>query len=102
MGSLMNIDADKIKKTIGRSVALYRLRARLTQQQLGEAIGVDAHAVSRMERGKTLPSLLRLYAIAGKLNVTVPALLVEQEEVTSGHLHDIDSKLEQIKTLLHK
>ncbi|MGH2479806.1 MAG: helix-turn-helix domain-containing protein, partial [Ktedonobacteraceae bacterium] len=49
---MLNYDTD----SFGDLVRAFRKRARLTQQQLAEKIGMHRHAVSRWEQGEVLPA----------------------------------------------
>jgi len=48
-----------------------RKNARLTQQELAERIGADKGYISRIERGKTVPSVAMLYKIAAAMGLCV-------------------------------
>jgi transcriptional regulator with XRE-family HTH domain len=63
-----------VEKRLGRRVADRRKRARLTQAELAERIGVSTESVSRLERGAVIPSLARLEAVATALGVELPDL----------------------------
>lgn len=54
----------QVMQNIGRAIAKYRQTSGLTQAQLAEILGIGNDAVSRMERGTTVPSLLRLVELA--------------------------------------
>lgn len=58
---------------VGGQIQKFRKEARLTQKELGEAIGVSSSAVSQWESGGT-PDVSLLPAIADKLGVTIDAL----------------------------
>lgn len=48
-----------------------RRTAGLTQQELAERIGVDKGYISRVERGKTIPSAAMLYKMAAAMGFCV-------------------------------
>ena len=58
---------------IGIQISKFRKAAGLTQEELGEAVGVSGQAVSRWECGGA-PDVMLLPAIADRLGVTVDAL----------------------------
>ena len=66
-----------------------RLSRKMTQKQLGEAIGVDHTIISKYEKGSTIPSVVRLEMMAKVLNVSVDELLgneeVQKEDVTISY-----------------
>ncbi len=64
---------DNIK--IGKTIALLRSQKGITQSELGERIGVSFQAVSKWERGETLPDVSVLTDLADVLETTVDFLL---------------------------
>lgn len=54
-----------------------RRDAGMTQEQLAERCGVTVETISRLERGKQVPSLARLVVVAESLGTGLPALLEE-------------------------
>lgn len=52
----------------------YRLRAGLTQKQLGKLLGKGRHIISSWERGRTLPSLPNVLRLARALNTLTESL----------------------------
>ncbi|MCL2589749.1 MAG: helix-turn-helix domain-containing protein [Betaproteobacteria bacterium] len=63
---------------LGRNLAYYRKRAKLTQEQLAEAIQVEVLTISRYETGANLPSLVTLEAVSMSLRVSITDLLSEK------------------------
>lgn len=73
-----NIDAadwDRFGRRVGSALALQRRSRGLSQQQVGEAIGVEPETISRMETGVISPSLKRLYQLSAVLDCSLEALL---------------------------
>lgn len=72
---------------VGEQIQKFRKESRLTQKELGEAIGVSSSAVSQWESGGT-PDVSLLPAIADRLGVTINALFgresVTQENMTEA------------------
>lgn len=54
----------KLSETLGARLLQARKRAKMTQQQAGEEVGITHSAVGQWERGLELPSLLNLIYIA--------------------------------------
>jgi transcriptional regulator with XRE-family HTH domain len=79
---------------LGRNLSHYRKRARLTQEQLAEAIRVEVATVSRYEAGATLPSLVTLEAVAALLRVSIADLLTEEATSQSDDGEQIRVMLE--------
>ena len=59
---------------LGARVRELRKKAGLTQEQLAEQLGIDQKHMSRIELGKSYPSLDRLSKIAESVNVSLPNL----------------------------
>lgn len=71
----MNLDNHKI----GRQIALLRAAKGITQNELGERVGVSFQAVSKWERGETLPDISTLPDLADVLETTVDNILLGGE-----------------------
>lgn len=73
------------KMSFGMRLKHARKRARVTQEQLGNAPGVkvSAQAVSQWERNKTAPELEKISAIARFLDINVDELLSDEEGLES-------------------
>ncbi|MCH5187526.1 MAG: helix-turn-helix transcriptional regulator [Oscillospiraceae bacterium] len=65
----------------GRQIAAMRKTAGLTQSELGDRLGVSYQAVSKWERGETLPDVGLLPDLAGVLRTTVDSLLTGGEKI---------------------
>jgi len=73
----MAIHADKI----GTQIAMLRKNAGLTQNELGERLGISYQAVSKWERGETIPDVGILLDLAGILRTTVDNILSGGEKM---------------------
>lgn len=49
---------------VGKAIALRRNEAGLTQEKVAEMLGIGNEAVSRLERGTAIPSVIRLFELA--------------------------------------
>lgn len=74
------------KQQIGERILFYRKLKGLTQDQLGEQIGIDSKSISRIERGSISPSLDTLYKAASVLGIQVSQLFSEQDSVEINSL----------------
>lgn len=70
-------------KGIGRRIAHYRKKIKMTQEVLSEKLDITESYVCQVERGTTKISLTRLYEIAEVLGVDV-AFLVSDSIVYNG------------------
>lgn len=68
-------------QTVGRQIAALRNAKGLTQADLGDRIGVTFQAVSKWERGETLPDTAVLPALADILETTVDRILCAERTV---------------------
>lgn len=60
---------------IGQRLREYRIRNRMTQQAVAEAIGISAQAVSKWETGTALPDISVLVPLAALFRVTTDEIL---------------------------
>jgi len=73
------MDNEKLKYQIGTNIALYRRRAGLTQAGLAEKLNYSDKAVSKWERGESVPDVLTLAMLAEQFEITVNDLLSDPE-----------------------
>ena len=73
------MDDEKLKLQIGRNIAAYRKQAGLTQAGLAEKLNYSDKAVSKWERGESIPDILTLMQLAGQFEVTVNDLLTDPD-----------------------
>ena len=69
------------KKLFGSFIAQKRKEKSMTQQDLADKVYVSAQAVSKWERGKSLPDITLLMPLAQILDVSLVSLLEGKEEV---------------------
>ncbi len=63
------------KRTVGECIALLRKRLGISQRELAELLGVTDKAVSKWERGVSLPDVTLLSPLAEALQLSVDSLL---------------------------
>lgn len=68
---------EKLKSQLGANIAAYRKRAGLTQLGLAEKLNYSDKAVSKWERGESMPDVLTLTQLAELFDITVNDLLVD-------------------------
>jgi transcriptional regulator with XRE-family HTH domain len=66
-----------LAKEIGKLISKRREMKGLTQNEVGERLGIGYEAVSRMERGVTLPSVVKLMHLADILECPIEELVSE-------------------------
>ena len=73
------MDDEKLKYQIGANIAAYRKQAGLTQAGLAEKLNYSDKAVSKWERGESVPDVLTLMQLASQFEITVNDLLVDPD-----------------------
>ena len=97
------MNADKLKRRIGGNIAAYRKRLGWTQAELAEKLNYSDKAVSKWERGESVPDVLTMADMAGKLGTTVNDLLADPNALPeqTGAVQQTMGKVVQ-KTLKRK
>lgn len=97
------MDGEKIKKQIGANIASYRKRSSMTQAGLADKLNYSDKAVSKWERGESVPDVQTLVSLAKLFGITVDALLVDPNELP-GNPGKIERVMERAveKTLKRK
>ena len=73
------MDGEKLKLQIGSNIASYRKRAGLTQAGLAERLSYSDKAVSKWERGESMPDVTTLVQLAEQFDITVNDLVVDPD-----------------------
>ena len=74
---------------IGEQIAIFRKQKGLTQEQLGDMLGVSNRTVSKWEAGASLPGADMIPDIAGALGVSLDTLFGVQTEPDQESLTDL-------------
>lgn len=95
---------EKLKFQLGANIVMYRKRSGLTQAKLAESLNYSDKAVSKWERGESMPDVLTLVQLAELFEITVDDLLRDPNEIpenTGGPIeHAMEAAVE--KTLKRK
>jgi transcriptional regulator with XRE-family HTH domain len=73
MAKTSNKSANKVDKIVGRNIRVHRLVRGMTQEGLGEKLGVTFQQIQKYEKGTNRVGSGRLYQIAALLEVPVTA-----------------------------
>ena len=73
------MDGEKLKLQIGANIASYRKRSGLTQAGLAERLNYSDKAVSKWERGESIPDVLTLMQLAEQFEISVGDLLEDPD-----------------------
>ena len=94
---------EKLKLQLGANIASYRKRLGLTQLGLAEKLNYSDKAVSKWERGESMPDVLTLVQLAELFEVSVDELLIDPTALpeTTGK---VEKAMERVveKTLKRK
>lgn len=82
---------DQIKT--GRFIAECRKKQNLTQMQLAERLNITDRAVSKWERGKSLPDAAIMLELCGILEITVNDLLSGEAVTVDNYNKELENKL---------
>ena len=85
------MDDEKLKKQIGDNISAYRKRLQMTQAGMAEKLNYSDKAVSKWERGESVPDVLTLMQIADLFDVTVNDLLEDPNQLPEN-----PGKVEQV------
>lgn len=69
------MDSEKVKLQIGSNIASYRKHLGMTQAELAEKLNYSDKAVSKWERGESIPDVLTMLQLSEQLDVPVEVLL---------------------------
>ncbi len=88
------MDDGKVKYQIGANIAAYRKRDGMTQATLAEKLNYSDKAVSKWERGESIPDVLTLMQLAALFGITVNDLVCDPNALPAHS----DSRLEKAMT----
>ena len=71
------IDKGSLVKGIGRAISVKRMACGLSQENVAEMLGISREAVSRMETGVSVPTVVRLAELAQIFDCGIEELLSE-------------------------
>lgn len=75
------MEDEKLRMQIGANIVSYRKRHGLTQARLAEKLNYSDKAVSKWERGESVPDVLTLVQLAELFDVTVNDLIQDPNEL---------------------
>lgn len=76
-------DEKNMANTLGNRICALRKKMGLTQDQLAEAMGVSAQAVSKWENDLSCPDITMLPQLADFFHVTIDELMREEKVITA-------------------
>ena len=76
------MDSKQLSEFVGKRIRYYRRKAKMTQRELGEKLGVKNNTVSDYEYGKISPEQNILFAISRVFDIRVDDLFPKRKNVT--------------------
>lgn len=89
------MDGEKLKLQIGSNIANYRKSAGLTQVGLAEKLNYSDKAVSKWERGESMPDVTTLVQLAEQFGITVNDLLIDPDALP-GNPGKLEKAMSQV------
>lgn len=75
------MDGEKLKYQIGANIVSHRKRCGMTQAGLAEKLNYSDKAVSKWERGESMPDVLTLVLLAEQFGISVNDLIADPNEL---------------------
>lgn len=94
------MDGEYLKNQIGSNIALFRRRAGLTQAGLAERLNYSDKAVSKWERGESIPDVFTLVQLAELFGVSVSDLVADPKAPAPGTEEPAPEKPKANKTVI--
>lgn len=89
-------EVKRLATAVGRAIAKRRMASDLTQERVAERLGIGVEAMSRIERGIVLPTVVRLSELAEIFECNIADLVTETSSRATdqaNHLARLLSKL---------
>ncbi len=90
------MDAEKLKDLIGKNIASYRKCAGLTQAGLAEKLNYSDKAVSKWERGESIPDVITLMQLADLFEITVNELVADPDVLPGDNPGNLEKAMTQV------
>ena len=90
------MDDEKLKYRIGGNITAYRKRSGLTQAGLAERLNYSDKAISKWERGESIPDVLTIMQLAEQFDIPVSELLADPNELPAGPPTKLEKAMTQV------
>ena len=87
---------EQLKAQIGENIALQRKKAGLTQAGLAAKLNYSDKAVSKWERGESIPDVVTLVAMAEQFEITVNDLLSDPNALPDGEPCNLEKAMTKV------
>ena len=89
------MDDEKLKKQIGANIVMHRKRLRMTQAHLAEKLNYSDKAVSKWERGESVPDVLTMIQIADLFEISMNDLVSDPNEIPANSGGAVERAMEK-------
>ncbi len=93
-------DAENLREIIGRNIAGLRTGAKVTQLELAEMLNYSDKAISKWERGESIPDLVVMKRLADIFGVSVDYFLKEEHDAGDYKKEPVPAVLRRNRTLV--
>ena len=90
------MDLEKLKYRIGTNISAHRKRSGLTQAGLAEKLNYSDKAVSKWERGDSIPDILTLLQLCELFTITLDDLLSDPNALPGGNAGKLEKAMSQV------
>ena len=87
---------EQLKTQIGQNISLQRKKAGLTQAGLATKLNYSDKAVSKWERGESIPDVVTLVNLAEQLEITVNDLLCDPNALPEGDACNLEKAMTKV------
>lgn len=94
------MDSENLKQQIGNNIAANRKNCGLTQAELAEKLNYSDKAVSKWERGESIPDVITMVQLAELFGVSVDDLLGDQQVTGAPQEKAVPPKRRVNKTVI--
>lgn len=93
-------ETENLREIIGRNIAGLRTGAKVTQLELAEMLNYSDKAISKWERGESIPDLLVMKRIADIFGVSVDYFLKEEHDAGDYKKEPVPALMRRNRTLV--
>ncbi|HEY8364619.1 MAG TPA: helix-turn-helix transcriptional regulator [Haloplasmataceae bacterium] len=94
------ISEENLKKTISKNLIRYRKMNNLTQKELAIEINYSDKAISKWERGESLPDIYVLSLLAEFYHTSICNLITDQQTPEKRRLHRIEKLISLLSAMV--
>ena len=90
------MSANDLNQRIGQRIAVQRLKAGMTQEDVSKALGMNNESISRLERGAVAASVPRLMELAELFDCKTGDFFLDQSTLVQDQASEIQELLNRV------